>query len=513
MTKPAAVGPFLSDPSNPTKKDTHWHAALGVYDCDHWMGDSTGTGVWNWPNATPAGSPARASNTNVYAGLHSHDDGVIHMEPAVSEEAGKNATVGLYFEFGGWKLSETGFTFLGTTVKNGDKCGTQPGTLQWMTASWDGNTAKDAKQKYTVQTGNPAKWKLHQYDIVVIAFLPSGKSITSHREPAVVAEPGDCARGRERSATRHRHDGAGRDADYDRTEDRRHHERPHRLDGDADDVQTVKAVVLVGGEGTRLRPLTFTTPKPLLPIANQPHLERQIAWLAAHGVDEVVLSMGYLPDAFHAHFRPDGCGHDTFGDVVLRYAVEDEPLGTAGAIRFAAEGIDERVIICNGDILTGLDLDAMVRFHDEHGAEATISLTQVEDPSAFGVVPTQADGERDRVRREARAGQGAEQLDQRRHLRARARRSWPASHRASTCRSSGRPFPGCSPNPVCCSATRATRYWLDIGTPEKYLQAHVDALAGLLTTPPAPARARFRPASGCRATQPSSPRPTSWRRC
>ena len=154
----------------------------------------------------------------------------------------------------------------------------------------------------------------------------------------------------------------------------------------------MKAVVLVGGEGTRLRPLTFTTPKPLLSIANQPHLERQLAWLASHGVDEVVLSMGYLPDAFHRHFASDDSGHDVFGDVVLRYAVESEPLGTAGAIRFAAEGIEERIIVCNGDVLTSLDLDAMVRFHDERGAEATISLTQVEDPSAFGVVPTQADG-------------------------------------------------------------------------------------------------------------------------
>ena len=154
----------------------------------------------------------------------------------------------------------------------------------------------------------------------------------------------------------------------------------------------MKAVVLVGGEGTRLRPLTLTTPKPLLPIANQPHLERQLGWLAEHGVDEVVLSMGYLPDAFHAHFARDGAGHDVFGGVTIRYAVEDEPLGTAGAIRFAADGIDERFVVCNGDVLTDLDLGAMVAFHDERGAEATISLTQVEDPSAFGVVPTRADG-------------------------------------------------------------------------------------------------------------------------
>ena len=101
----------------------------------------------------------------------------------------------------------------------------------------------------------------------------------------------------------------------------------------------MKAIVLVGGEGTRLRPLTYSTPKPLLPIANQAFLERQLGWLARHGVDEVVLSLGYLPDAFEAHF-PEG----RFGDLVLRYAVEDHPLGTAGAIRFAAQegGIADR---------------------------------------------------------------------------------------------------------------------------------------------------------------------------
>src|SRR5437764_10737027 len=153
----------------------------------------------------------------------------------------------------------------------------------------------------------------------------------------------------------------------------------------------MKAVVLVGGEGTRLRPLTFTTPKPLLPIANEPFVERQLLALADHGVDEVVLSMGYLPDAFHEHFS-DELGEDTFRGMRLHYAVEEEPLGTAGAIRYAADGIDERFIVCNGDVLTGLDLGAMVRFHDERGAEATISLTRVEDPSAFGVVPTNADG-------------------------------------------------------------------------------------------------------------------------
>ena len=181
-TKPTPVGPFLQDSSG-TKQNTHWHAALGVYDCDHWMSDGTQPGAWNWPFANPAGNPARASNNNVYAGLHSHDDGVIHLEPLVSEEAGKNATVGLYFTFGGWKLSSTGFSFLGTTVKNGDKCGTGTGTVQWELAKWDGTSAK---QKYRVETSNPAKYKLFQDDIVVIAFLPKGKTLASIGDPPSV---------------------------------------------------------------------------------------------------------------------------------------------------------------------------------------------------------------------------------------------------------------------------------------------------------------------------------------
>ena len=150
----------------------------------------------------------------------------------------------------------------------------------------------------------------------------------------------------------------------------------------------MKAVVLVGGAGTRLRPLTFTTPKPLLPIVNVAFLERQLQWLGSFGVDEAVLSLGYLPEAFTEHFSDE-----RFGDIKLRFVVEREPLGTAGGIRFAAEGINERVLVCNGDVLTDLDLDAFVAFHEARGAEATISLAQVDDPSAFGVVPTRDDGE------------------------------------------------------------------------------------------------------------------------
>ena len=157
----ANVGPNVFDPNDPNATNTHWHAALGVYDCDHWMGDSTGVGVWLWPTATSGGSPGRANDPNTYAGLHSHDDGIIHMEPATPDEAGMNATVGKYFEFGGWKLSATGFTFLGTTVANGDHCGNTPAQLQW----WVNGKA---------HTGDPSAYKLYDLDIVVLAFAPAG---------------------------------------------------------------------------------------------------------------------------------------------------------------------------------------------------------------------------------------------------------------------------------------------------------------------------------------------------
>ena len=240
----------------------------------------------------------------------------------------------------------------------------------------------------------------------------------------------------------------------------------------------MKAVVLVGGEGTRLRPLTYTTPKPLLPIANVAFLERQLAWLAGHGVDEVVLSIGYLPDAFHAHF-PD----DRFGSVRLRYAVEEKPLGTAGGIRFAAEGINERFIVCNGDVLTALDLGAMLRFHEARGADASIYLSRVEDPSAFGVVPTRDDGEvvgfiekppRDQAPTDwINAGTYV--------LEPSVIERIPPRMNVSIERET---FPRMVVNRGSLYAYQDDGYWLDMGTPQKYLQAHLDVLAGALGTPP-----------------------------
>ncbi|HEX3540114.1 MAG TPA: NDP-sugar synthase [Acidimicrobiales bacterium] len=149
------------------------------------------------------------------------------------------------------------------------------------------------------------------------------------------------------------------------------------------------AVVLVGGRGTRLRPLTLTTPKQMLPVAGRPMIERVLAHLAAHGVDEVVLSLGYRPDAFRDAY-PDG----SCAGVRLHYAVEPEPLDTAGGIAFAARhaGVTETFVVQNGDVLTTLDVSGLIDFHRGHGGMATIALTPVEDPSRYGVVATDAEG-------------------------------------------------------------------------------------------------------------------------
>jgi hypothetical protein len=178
--QPWPTGPYVFDQSNPAKANTHWHAALGVYDCDHWMGDASGRGIWNWPAATPEGGPARTDDPTLYAGLHSHDDGVIHMEPVASSEAGRNATVGLYFTYGGWSLSATSYSFLGADVSNGAACRDGAGTLQWETATW--NRTMGA-QDYKVGSGDPAHHKLEEGDIVVIAFLPAGTSLASIGNP------------------------------------------------------------------------------------------------------------------------------------------------------------------------------------------------------------------------------------------------------------------------------------------------------------------------------------------
>jgi mannose-1-phosphate guanylyltransferase len=149
------------------------------------------------------------------------------------------------------------------------------------------------------------------------------------------------------------------------------------------------AVVLVGGFGTRLRPLTHQIPKPMLPIVHRPMIVRLVDRLATGGVSDVVLALGFKPEPFRDAF-PDG----RHGDVRVHYAVEPEPLDTAGAIAFAARetGVDETFLVANGDIVTDLDVTRLVDAHRAARAAATIHLTPVADPSAFGVVETDLTG-------------------------------------------------------------------------------------------------------------------------
>jgi mannose-1-phosphate guanylyltransferase len=151
------------------------------------------------------------------------------------------------------------------------------------------------------------------------------------------------------------------------------------------------AVILVGGEGTRLRPLTLAQPKSMLPLVDRPFLAYPFQQLRRAGVDRVILSCGYLPDAIQATFGHDG---GAFVDGLrIEYAVEPAPLDTAGAIRFAAAGrVSETFLVLNGDVLSDFDLGSLVARHKATGARATIALTPVEDPSRYGLVRTAADG-------------------------------------------------------------------------------------------------------------------------
>lgn len=151
----------------------------------------------------------------------------------------------------------------------------------------------------------------------------------------------------------------------------------------------MRAVVLVGGFGTRLRPLTNSVPKPMLPVGHVPIIERLIDNLVRGGVTDVTLALGFRPEPFIEAF-PDG----TCAGATLRYAVEPEPLDTGGAIRFAAlfAGIDSTFVVANGDVLTDLDVGALAAFHCRNNAEATLHLTPVDDPSAFGVVDSDTAG-------------------------------------------------------------------------------------------------------------------------
>src|SRR5258706_3884504 len=149
----------------------------------------------------------------------------------------------------------------------------------------------------------------------------------------------------------------------------------------------MKTVILAGGEGTRLRPLTSNTPKPMMQIANKPMLEHIVNLLAQHGFDDIVVTVAFLANQIRDYF---GDGSD-FG-VTMRYATEDSPLGTAGSVRNASAELDDTFLVMSGDVLTDIDLTEVVKAHRQASALATIALKRVPNPLEFGIVITRDDG-------------------------------------------------------------------------------------------------------------------------
>jgi mannose-1-phosphate guanylyltransferase len=236
----------------------------------------------------------------------------------------------------------------------------------------------------------------------------------------------------------------------------------------------VQAVILVGGEGTRLRPLTSTVPKPVVPLVDRPLMGYMLEWLKGHGVEDVVMLMGYMATALR-NVLGDGSAYG----MRIRYVEEPEPRGTGGALRFAESLLDERFVMLNGDVLTDLDLSAQIAQHERTGARGTLALVPVEDPSAYGLVRLNDDRsviefvekpspdaidtnlisagayvlERDVV----------DLIESDRNVSI-EREIWPQLVGEGL------------------YAYPHAAYWLDIGTPERYLEATFDILEGTVRT-------------------------------
>lgn len=239
----------------------------------------------------------------------------------------------------------------------------------------------------------------------------------------------------------------------------------------------MKAVILAGGEGTRLRPLTLTLPKPVVPVVDRPFLTHQLDLLSRVGVTEVVFSIAYQPERVRRVFG-DG---ERIGRRI-HYAVEETPLGTGGAVRNALPFLDDTTIVFNGDVLTDVDLPAVVDRHRSSGARATLVLTPVANPSAYGLVETDPSGRVLRFIEKPKPDQiTTDTINAGIYvLETSAIELMPAGVNYSIERGF---FPGLLERGDHVGAFVHRGYWIDIGTPEKYLQVHRDVLRGRYPVP------------------------------
>jgi mannose-1-phosphate guanylyltransferase len=238
----------------------------------------------------------------------------------------------------------------------------------------------------------------------------------------------------------------------------------------------MQAIVLVGGEGTRLRPLTARVPKPALTLVDRPFIAFMVEWLARHGVTEVVLACGFMPDVLR-----DALGDGEHDGVRVSYVAEPERRGTAGAIRFAAECLGDRLgdrfLALNGDVLSDLDLGALVRAHEERGARATLALYPVEDSSAYGLVRRGEHGEvLDFLEKSGEPEPG--EVNAGAYVLERSVLDLIAPEREVSIEREV--FPRLVGDGL--GALLLQGYWMDIGTRERYLRASWDILEGRVQT-------------------------------
>ncbi len=246
----------------------------------------------------------------------------------------------------------------------------------------------------------------------------------------------------------------------------------------------MKALLLVGGKGTRLRPLTIHSPKSIVPIFNRPFLHYQLDLIKrVPEIDEVILSLNYQPRRIEEVF---GDGREV--GIKIRYVVEPTPLGTAGGVRYASEGITDTLVVFNGDVLTQIDLAGIVALHRERKAQATIVLTPVENPAAYGLVETDAQGNVRRFLEKPRPDEmtcdtinaGIYVLEPSTFDRIPPHVAWSIERSF---------FPSLVERGETFIASIHRDYWIDIGTPDKYMQVHRDIMDGRYLAPPFDGRA------------------------
>ncbi|MDQ2681585.1 MAG: NDP-sugar synthase [Candidatus Eremiobacteraeota bacterium] len=236
----------------------------------------------------------------------------------------------------------------------------------------------------------------------------------------------------------------------------------------------MQAIVLVGGEGTRLRPLTYGTPKPMVPIMNVPFLAWTFERLNAAGITDVILPAGYMPEAITEYF-----GDGSALGMKITYVIEEVPLGTAGALKNVQEHITGPFFVLNGDVLTSLDLTAMMAFHKERGGLGALHLIKVDDPSAFGCVVHDANQKIERfVEKPAKGNEPTNEVNAGTYLlEPQVLDMIPAGRNVSIERET---FPKILADGHGLYAYTTSDYWIDLGRPEHYLSAHRDVLSGAM---------------------------------